>query len=875
MPTTSTSPDSLFTVTSPGGINISVNASDVVSALLTAQGAAIDHINDFNKVLEVAPEASGAFGLLGLAAGAVISALENNAQGMDVDDNFQKTVLDGAASYTGAEIGGYVGALFGPLLPGGILYGAPAGALIGGFVGGVISNNVYPYIQAQLLASKQAGAVQAAWGAGLPYTLTPNTPGVPSVNFYANGLVVIPSLGVTFGPGGSVTTPTGSMQTSYTGASPNFSSQFTPNDGSAPTTLSGQVAADDQGNVTTTMQVTDANGVAHTSGPVNMTDSPNNPVQESFDPDTQTTYLSLTNPDPTQGWYSIQLSLNNTVVTKETVTDRALNTFTFGYDGNGAVDVEVITQFNTPTQAIYSFDTLNQQSWTSAETLFSSGQPVASYYFNRDGTVTMNNFVAGGQLGSNTVYTTNVGALETVWDTVGNQTYSAYQVQMNVSLQTTAITQYERNGDTYVDQISPTNGLVMTDTHYRANGGNTTVTSNDWGGTETWASVVSDYTSAGSAIDTNVFNHDQSTVVYKYNTGNGQVQEVDQFLANTISQTYIDTTGSLPWSSLINSFNAQGTFLGETIYNRNGTVSFISTGSVTAPAAPSISAAAGSPGTQSTTPLPGGLYVPPPVTISAPVSSPALTPSSGTANFNTPTDPTIPQPTATGASAPTVTDPFQASDPGADPGGSGIPVELGVTPDGPIDVDPLVVNLKGAVRTTSGSTNGVTFDLTGTGVLQQVGWLTKGEGFLVSDPKLTPVTNGTQWLASVANLTPFDTNHDGVINTSDAGFKQLDLWVPGAQGGTVASLTDLGITAIDLTFKSEDIFNNGNTITKVFSVIKADGTTGQGAEVNLASVAKSTPTTSNLFYTPPATPLLPVISELRVQGPEIPAIALH
>ena len=468
----------------------------------------------------------------------------------------------------------------------------------------------------------------------------------------------------------------------------------------------------------------------------------------------------------------------------------------------------------------------------------------------------LNNYAPSGQLTSDIVYTTNVGALQTVYDIVGNQAYSTYQVQSNAALQATTITQYERSGDVYIDAIDPASGLVKTDTHTRANGGNTTVTYNDYLGNQSYYTIVSNYTAAGASLDQTIYYRNQTTVVDKFDTRNGQVQEVDQFSGSDISQTYFDTTGALPWSSLINSFNGQGVFEGETVYNKNGTVSFFSTGSVAAPVTPPNSNTGGSPGTHSTTPGPSGYYAPPPVNTSAPLQSPLLSPGTPSTSFNTPANPTIPLTTSDG-SAPMVTNPFTDGDPGADAGGGGIPIDLGVTPEGPIDIDPLVVNLKGTVLTTSGSTNGVTFDLTGTGVMQQVGWLTKGEGFLVSDPTLAPVTNGTQWLATTASLTPFDTNHDGVINASDAGFKLLDVWVPGANGGTVTSLTGLGVQAIDLNFKSEDVFNNGNTISKVFTIVNGNGTTGQGAEVNLASVATSTPSVSSLFYTPPPPPLIP------------------
>lgn len=345
------SSDNLFHVTTDDGLDIDVNASDIVSGFLTAQNKAI---TNFAASIGNSSGLLKSFGLVGVAAGAVISAWENNTQGLSVSSNFEKTALDLLAGYSFAEGGATLGAILGGFFPPiGPVILSPVGAVIGGIAGGIFSNNVYPLIQEQLLASNQAGDVQAHWAAGLPYTLTSTTPGVPSVNFYANGQVSVPSLGVTINPGGSVTTSTGTIYYQNAGASPNFSSTFVPNDGSASTPLSGQFTTDNQGNVGLGLQTTDTNGIPVTSGLLNLTASPSNPVQESFDTSTQSTYVTLVNPDPTQGWGSVTLRFNGTVVTQEVVTDRALNQFTFGYDGNGAVDVETITQFGTPTTAIY------------------------------------------------------------------------------------------------------------------------------------------------------------------------------------------------------------------------------------------------------------------------------------------------------------------------------------------------------------------------------------------------------------------------------------------------------------------------------------------------------------------------------------------
>lgn len=500
-------PDNLFYSTTPDGIEVEINKSDAISGILTGEGKAIDA---FFEAMKSTSALRYAFGVVGLVSGAVISALENNAQGLHVTDNFQKTVLDGLASYTGAETGAAIGLFFGSFLgPVGAAVGQPTGAILGGVAGGIFSNNVYPGIQAQLLASSKASAVQANWNAGLPYTLISTTPGVPSIDIYSSGRIVVSALGVTINPDASITTSSGTVYyTPAVGASPNFSANFVPTFGGPQIPFDGQFNTDTSGNVTLNLLTADENGIPRASNTINLTPSAGNLVQEADDPSTQTSYFSLQNPNTTQDWATVLLRLNGTVVTQETVTDRGGNTFTFGYDGNGAVDVETIAQANTGSTAVYSFDTLNQQPWTTAETLFQNGQPTAVYVFNRDGTVQLNNYAPTGQLTSDTLYTTNVGALETVYDIVGNQAYSAYQVQMNAALQATTITQYERNGDVYIDSIDPATGLVKTDTHTRANGGNTTVTYNDYLGNQSCSTIVSNYTAAGANVDQTVYDRD-------------------------------------------------------------------------------------------------------------------------------------------------------------------------------------------------------------------------------------------------------------------------------------------------------------------------------------------------------------------------------
>ena len=92
-------------------------------------------------------------------------------------------------------------------------------------------------------------------------------------------------------------------------------------------------------------------------------------------------------------------------------------------------------------------------------------------------------------------------------------------------------------------------------------------------------------------------------------------------------------------------------------------------------------------------------------------------------------------------------------------------------------LDPIVLNFSDhQVHTTSMATSSAHFDLDGTGAVH-TGWITTDEGFLVLAPAAgQAITHGSQLIPTFATLAQMDTNHDGKLDSSDAGFANLRVW---------------------------------------------------------------------------------------------------
>ena len=163
---------------------------------------------------------------------------------------------------------------------------------------------------------------------------------------------------------------------------------------------------------------------------------------------------------------------------------------------------------------------------------------------------------------------------------------------------------------------------------------------------------------------------------------------------------------------------------------------------------------------------------------------------------------------------------------------------------------PLVLDLNGTGITTQNISAGAQFDLNATGQAVNTGWVTSGEGILVYDPSNGPITSGSQMFGTAtvlpngqtaangfAALAALDSNGDGVINSSDAGWSNLKVWVGetssngAVQGGTLESLDSLGIVQLNLSYTSNPTINNGNIVGMVSSFVTSSGQTHQMADI--------------------------------------------
>jgi hypothetical protein len=74
-----------------------------------------------------------------------------------------------------------------------------------------------------------------------------------------------------------------------------------------------------------------------------------------------------------------------------------------------------------------------------------------------------------------------------------------------------------------------------------------------------------------------------------------------------------------------------------------------------------------------------------------------------------------------------------------------------------------------------------------------------------------------------------DTNHDGVVDKSDAVFNELQVWRDNGDGitqsGELLSLTELGITSLSMASQASSVMDNGNLIGLMGSYTTADGKT--------------------------------------------------
>ena len=165
---------------------------------------------------------------------------------------------------------------------------------------------------------------------------------------------------------------------------------------------------------------------------------------------------------------------------------------------------------------------------------------------------------------------------------------------------------------------------------------------------------------------------------------------------------------------------------------------------------------------------------------------------------------------------------------------------------------PLIIDLNGdGVQTTSLQQSAVFFDLNGDGFAQNTAWVSPEDGLLVLDRNANgSIDNITELFGSstqdgFTQLRALDDNGDGVIDTADAAFNDLRVWIDAnsdgiSQSDELKTLVELGITVIDATAAIVNAQNSGNPVTHESSATTNDGATLQVLDVWFRNSAVNT-----------------------------------
>lgn len=162
--------------------------------------------------------------------------------------------------------------------------------------------------------------------------------------------------------------------------------------------------------------------------------------------------------------------------------------------------------------------------------------------------------------------------------------------------------------------------------------------------------------------------------------------------------------------------------------------------------------------------------------------------------------------------------------------------------------DPLVFDLSGnGVRLMAESVASPLFDMNNTGFGIHTGWVQPGTGLLVLDKNGNgTIDNGSELLGAPAPigfdaLAAMDSNHDGVIDASDAAYSKLQIWNDSngdakLDAGELESLQQAGIASINLTAHTQTGMNiAGNIVNATGSFTRLDGTTGVVDDVSFTT----------------------------------------
>jgi hypothetical protein len=163
---------------------------------------------------------------------------------------------------------------------------------------------------------------------------------------------------------------------------------------------------------------------------------------------------------------------------------------------------------------------------------------------------------------------------------------------------------------------------------------------------------------------------------------------------------------------------------------------------------------------------------------------------------------------------------------------------------------PIILDLNGDGVKTQSISAGVKFDLFADGASINTGWVSSGDGLLVLDRNhdgaindgselfgtATTLANGQKAADGYVALRELDSNSDGVINSEDAAFADLRVWVDAnsdgvSEAGETRTLDSLGIASINAQAVVDLSKDNGNLVGLTSSYETTDGVTHAAADV--------------------------------------------
>ena len=164
---------------------------------------------------------------------------------------------------------------------------------------------------------------------------------------------------------------------------------------------------------------------------------------------------------------------------------------------------------------------------------------------------------------------------------------------------------------------------------------------------------------------------------------------------------------------------------------------------------------------------------------------------------------------------------------------------------------PLIVDLDGDGVETTTTEDGTHFDHDNNGFAEKTSWVGKDDGLLVRDingngqiddgtelfGNNSVLSNGQKAANGFEALKDLDSNNDGVFNSSDTAWNQVNVWKDSNQNGKVdegelLTLEQAGIENIDLNYQNSNaVDTNGNTVGQIGTFDKENGTQGNISDI--------------------------------------------